>query len=54
MLLSVNEKKEEIFWDELPEHGDIADRVTGEELCQPSEERLILSMALITMGLAAY
>ena len=28
MLLSVNEKKEEIFWDELPEHGDIADRVT--------------------------
>ena len=28
MLLSVNEKKEEIFWDELPEHDDIAQRVT--------------------------
>ena len=28
MLLSVNERKVEIFWDELPEHGDIADIVT--------------------------
>ena len=28
MLLPVNKRKVEIFWDELPEHGDIADRVT--------------------------
>lgn len=28
MLLPANEKKIEIFWDELPEHGDIANKVT--------------------------